>query len=95
MEVFKCVKKKEFFFAKKKNAEGEFEFHPLVFWANPIIIARFPLHAELARSQFAGLPFEASCERTFSYAGRVRSDLRSDMSAEQLCAHVAGHAGGQ
>ena len=66
-------------------------FRPLVFWANDGIRKRFPMHAEMARSQFSGLASEANCERTFSYSGRVLSDLRSTMSSAQLAAHVVGH----
>ena len=72
------------------------KFHSLIFWANPAIISRFPLHSQVARSQFSGLPHEATSERAFSYSGRMVSDLRRSMTmaTEQVCAHVICQAGG-
>ena len=83
--------KKEKNFAKH---HGTKVFNPMVFWADAEICRRFPIHAELARSEFAGLCTEANCERTFSYVARVLSDLRRGrMSPDQLRCHVVGHAG--
>ena len=77
------------------------QFRPFIFWTNAgighhraCITARFPVHSAVARSHFSGLASEANCERTFSYSGRVLSDLRKSMSSEQLAAHVVGHTGG-
>ena len=67
-------------------------FNPLIFWASPIIQMLFPMHAEMARSHFSGLHHEATSERTFSYTGRVISDLRRRMSADAVCANVIGAA---
>ena len=67
-------------------------FNPLIFWASPIIQILFPMHAEMARSHFSGLHHEATSERTFSYTGRVISDLRRRMSADAACANVIGAA---
>ena len=66
----------------------------LIYWANPAIILYFPLHSQVAQSRFSGLPHEATSERTFSYSGRVVSDLRRSMATEQVCAHVICQAGG-
>ena len=83
--------KKEKNFAKH---HGTKVFNPMVFWADAEICRRFPIHAELARSEFAGPCTEANCERTFSYVARVLSDLRRGrMSPDQLRCHVVGHAG--
>mmetsp|Transcript_44022 Transcript_44022/g.60118 ORF Transcript_44022/g.60118 Transcript_44022/m.60118 type:complete len:375 (+) Transcript_44022:1617-2741(+) len=67
-------------------------FNPLIFWASPIIQMLFSMHAEMARSHFSGLHHEATSERTFSYTGRVISDLRRRMSADAVCANVIGAA---
>lgn len=72
------------------NAKNK--FNVLVFWANPSIIATFPLLSTIARSQFSGLPHEATSERTFSFSGRTCSDLRASMAIEQVCAHVLANA---
>ncbi len=52
----------------------------------------FPMHAEMARSHFSGVHHEATSERTFSYTGQVISDLRRNMSADAVSAHVIGAA---
>ena len=70
------------------------KFHSLIFWANPAIISRFPLHLQVVRSRISGLPHEATSEQTFSYSRCVVSDLRRSMATEQVCAHVICQAGG-
>ena len=65
---------------------------PSPFWAAPSIIAKFPTLAALARGEFAGLGAEATSERTFSYSGRVFSELRRSMPMENLSARVIGAA---
>mmetsp|Transcript_49168 Transcript_49168/g.91473 ORF Transcript_49168/g.91473 Transcript_49168/m.91473 type:complete len:925 (+) Transcript_49168:45-2819(+) len=72
---------------------GQRKFNPLVFWANPSIVKMFPLLSAVARSQFSGIPHEATSERTFSFSGRTCSDLRGSMAIEQVCAHVVANAG--
>ena len=67
-------------------------FNPLIFWESPVIQMLFPMHAEMARSHFSRLHHEATSERTFSYTGRVISDLRRRMSADAVCANVIGAA---
>ena len=68
------------------------KFSALIFWASPTIQLMFPMHAEMARSHFSGVHHEATSERTFSYTGRVISDLRRSMSADAVSAHVVGAA---
>ena len=68
------------------------KFSALIFWASPTIQLMFPMHAEMARSHFSGVHHEATSERTFSYTGRVISDLRRNMSADAVSAHVIGAA---
>ena len=67
-------------------------FFLMVFWANPAIIAKFPIMSALAHGEFSGLAAEATSERTFSYSGRVFSTLRRNLSPESLCAMVVGAA---
>ena len=52
----------------------------------------FPMHAEMARSHFSGVHHKATSEHTYSYTGRVISDLRRGMSAGAVSAHVVGAA---
>ena len=71
------------------------QFDPTIFWADPVIRMRFPLHAAVARSYLAAMLHEATCERTFSYTGRVMSKLRTRLDPDQVCASalcVAGDA---
>jgi len=67
-------------------------FIPMVFWANPAIIAKFPIMSALAHGEYSGLAAEATSERTFSYSGHVFSTLRRNLSPESLCAMVVGAA---
>lgn len=68
------------------------KFFVMIFWANREIIAKFPILSALAHGEFSGVAAEATSERTFSYSGRVFSDLRRNMSPANLCAMVAGAA---
>ena len=75
------------------NFRGQFD--PAVFWANNTIMLRFPLHTVVARSYLSAMLHEATCERKFSYTGRVPTKERQTIDAEQVCASavcVAGEA---
>ena len=62
------------------------EFDPSVSWADPIVMQRFPLHTVIARSYLAVILHEATCERSFSYTGRIKTKLRSSSSPDMFCA---------
>ena len=53
------------------------DFFPMVFWADPSIVKKFPTLAALARGEFSGVAAEATSERTFSYSGRLFSFLET------------------
>jgi len=46
---------------------------------------RFPLHAAVARSYLSAMLHEATCERTFSYTGRLLSKQRLQLDPHQVC----------
>ena len=62
------------------NFRGQFD--PTVFWANTSIIQRFQLHTVVARSYLSAMLHEATCERTFSYTGRILTKERQTIDAE-------------
>jgi hypothetical protein len=65
----------------------------MVFWANPIIIARFPAHAAMALSYYSAVLHEATSERTFSDCSRFLTDIRSTMSSDSVCSQVLINSG--
>jgi hypothetical protein len=69
------------------------EFDPSVFWADSIVMQRFPLHTVIARSYLAVILHEATCERSFSYTGRIKTKLRSSSSPDMFCASALWVAG--
>jgi hypothetical protein len=71
----------------------QLKFDPTVFWANAAIISRFPLHTVVARSYFSALLHEATCERTFSYTGRLLTKQRVQLDPDQVCASAVCTAG--
>ena len=69
------------------------EFDPSVSWADPIVIQRLPLHTVDTRSYLAEILHEATCERTFSYTGRIKTKLRSSLIPDMVCASAICVAG--
>lgn len=68
-------------------------FDPSVFYANPSIAIRFPIHSHVAKCSFSAILHEATSERTFSDCGRFLGDLRSSLKSEYVCAQVISNAG--
>jgi hypothetical protein len=57
----------------------------LVFWANPLIRAKFPGRARVFNAVFAAITHEATSESTFSGAGRAFNKQRTRLGVGQLC----------
>jgi hypothetical protein len=82
-------KKLTYFEKEVGNDDEDHEnFNPMLFWANPSIVGRFPLHAQVAQSYFSGLLSEATSERSFSDCGQFLTDLSRNMDGNNTCAQV-------
>jgi len=57
------------------------------------IMSRFPLHTAVARSYLSAMLHEATCERTFSYSGRLLTKQRLQIDPNQVGASAECTAG--
>ena len=89
MEAFASLPKIEFRCAR--SYQGKFD--PAVVWANAAIMSRFPLHTAVARSYLSAMLHEATCERTFSYSGRLLTKQRLQIDPNQVGASAECTAG--
>ena len=64
------------------------KFNVLVFWANPLIKAKFRARFRVFLGNFAAINHEATSESTFSEAGRAFTKSRTSLDPQQLCDHV-------
>ena len=61
------------------------KFDPSLFFADPSIQLRFPLHVHMAKSHYSAINHEATSERTFSDVSRQRDDLRLRNDPQNVC----------
>ena len=64
------------------------KFNVLVFWANPLIKAKFRLRFRVFLGNFAAINHEATSESTFSEAGRAFTKSRTSLDQQQLCCRL-------
>jgi hypothetical protein len=69
------------------------EFDILAFWANPTVIAMYPLLARVSMSYLSAVMHEATSERTFSDCGQFLGDKRRSLKSELVCAQVLTTSG--
>ena len=69
------------------------KFNVLVFWADPVIKAKYRIRFRIFLGNMAALSQEATSEITFSLAGRAYTKARACTAPEKVCDHVVCRSG--